>query len=327
MQSHWSRVFAGMMVVATAACGPAGGSVDGGAYGLEPCASTGGATLPRAGFHLELAPSGVQVGSALGPVNGKLALRPGGPAIGYSDFFTRTTAENQWPRRAAVLGPPVKGTAIDDLSVLLDPTLVGEYQTFYGFNATATGQALADYRAAIELDPATQLAVRVGVNGPEFLVSGQSVPSELRPWTAGDTLVGGATRFLAADVTAVFDFEGDAACHVRNLGRILQPEGPLAFSQFFGTKSAEQLAELQRYLAVAKPHTRFVTLRSNGPAFANLPTCDLASLETCLGFVEGLEASVNAWLAACPAPTDASLKAATPETCLVEGRLTLRPYP
>lgn len=242
----------------------------------------------------------------------------------FADAFTRAAASQTFS--PAPLSPITPASTTDDLAVLLDPRVVSDFQTTFAFGKSTTGQTLADYRAAIRIDPTSQLAVRVGTSGVDYLVNGQGQATELRPWTAGDTLISGATRFLIADIVVVFDFGGDGACHLRNLARILKPEGALAFSQFFETKSAEQLSELQRTLRAAAPRTRIFTLRSNGPAFASLPACDLTSLETCLGLVDALTATETTWLRACPAPTDQSLLGA-PETCLVEGKLTLRSWP
>lgn len=274
--------------------------------------------------HFELKPSGVVPGSALRPVNGETRLVEGGPVISYSDFFTRSAPGLSW--EAAPRSTIALDSTTDDLAVLLDYRLLNDFETVLAFSKSPQGQTVADYRAAIRFDPLRQLSVRVGANGNDFLVTGQSAPRELKPWVSGDTLIGGATRFLIADVAYTFDFEGDAACHLRNLTRILKPEGPLTLSHFFATTSDAQLKELQRYLAIARPHTRLSTLRSNGPAFTGLPVCDLGALETCLTLNERTAAALKQWLMACPAPTDISLRGA-PEACLVEGKLTLRPYP
>ena len=310
-------------VFSATACGSAGTTTDAGTAALESCSAVGGVT-PAGDLHFELKPSGVLPGSALRPVNGEARVLEGGPVISFSDFFTRTTlVQSRTPAQKGVL---TKSDTNDELAVLLDPRLVSDFETIYAFARSPSSSAISNYRSAAQIDPLTQLAVRVAVNGTDYLVNGQSAPMELKPWTQGDTLIGGATRFLIADLTVTFDFEGDAACHLRNLTRIVKPEGPLALSDFFATKSAAQLSELQRYLAIAKPHTHVTTLRSNGPAFTNLPSCDLTSLESCLHLTESLTSVVTQWVAACPAPTDTSLKG-SPETCLVEGKLTLRPYP
>lgn len=244
--------------------------------------------------------------------------------LSFSDVFTRASASQ--PFTPAPLAPITAARTNDDLAVLLDPRVASDFETNFAFGKSVTGQTLADYRAAIRIDPASQLAVRVGTSGVDYLVNGLGQATELRPWTAGDTLISGATRFLIADVVMVFDFGGDGACHLRNLTRLLAPEGQLAFSHFFETKSAAQLTELRNYLSAAAPRTRVFTLRSNGPAFGALPSCDLASLESCLGLVDAITSVETAWLRACPAPTDQSLKGA-PEPCLVEGKLSLRSWP
>lgn len=318
MRSRW----VGVLISCVTACGPASSGSDGGTTSLERCATT--PLEPQAPRHFELVPSGVRPGSALRAANGETRLVEGGPVLSFADAFTRASASQ--PFTPAPLAPITAATGTDDLAVLLDPRVVTDFETVFAFGKSATGQTLADYRAAIRIDPASQLAVRVGTSGVDYLVNGQGRATELRPWTAGDTLISGATRFLIADAVMVFDFGGDGACHLRNLTRILQPEGALTFSHFFETKSAAQLTELQRYLSAAAPRTRLFTLRSNGPAFGAMPACELTSLESCLELVDGITSVETAWLRACPPPTDQSLKGA-PETCLVEGKLTLRPWP
>lgn len=282
------------------------------------------ALSPIAPQHFELMPSGVRPGSALRPVNGETRLVEGGPVISYPDFFTRSTKSDPWRPGPLALITPASTT--DDLAVLLDPRVVSDFETAFAFSKSPSGKTIADYRDAIRIDPASQLGVRIGVSGADYLVNGQGLATELRPWTMGDTLIGGATRFLIADVVVTFDFGGDSTCHLRNLTSILKPDGPLAFRHLFETKSAAQLDELKRYLASAAPRTRVFSLRSNGPAFTNLPQCELTNLETCVGLADKLTTVENQWLSACPAPTDSSLKVA-PEPCLVEGRLTLRTWP
>lgn len=318
MGSRWL----GVLLCGVTACGPGGAGSDAGTSSLERCSTSPlDAQPPR---HFELVPSGVRPGSALRAANGETRLVEGGPVLRFTDAFTRASASQ--PFTPAPLSPITPTSTTDDLAVLLDPRVVNDFETTFAFAKSATGQTIADYRAAIRIDPTSQLAVRVGMSGVDYLVNGQGQATELRPWTAGDTLISGATRFLIADVVVVFDFGGDGACHLRNLARILKPEGALAFSQFFATTSAAQLSELQRYLAAAAPRTRVFTLRSNGPAFGALPQCDLTSLESCLGLVDALTATETAWLRNCPAPTNQSLLGA-PESCLVEGQLTLRSWP
>jgi hypothetical protein len=326
---------AAAVAVAALACGPSSpaasddAGVDAGSDGpltlpadLEACGTTEPKDVPPASFEVDLRTPPVKLGDG---VRANALVLSGGATVSFETVTSSGYQSQGGSGNLMQSAQPLGGTAttIFDESGEGDSSL--DIAETNGTPVTGS-RKLSDYEAQATADPRYDLAYRVLIQrfvGP--LTAFASAPTPGRPATQpNDRWIDSLTPVSFADATIRLRPSGDAACHVRNLKRIVAlGHGPADLTTVSGlsldavaTADNAPLVELYARTANVTSRVSVVAVHSgltkSGASLlaAGAAPCTLGDLAACAALVESVKSRVSKSQDGIGSPGESDAKAA-----------------
>jgi hypothetical protein len=254
---------------------------------------------------------GVRMGALVGTPGSQTAFEKATGAAfmgGGSGSLSLVSTDDASPL-IAYTGDPANYDYGNHVDAITDPLPINafeQYGTVTGAHAFTTKQ----FEGWVQVDPKLDISWRASYQAFGDVASGSGFTSTGASTMTGDQYLFEIGAALLLDVDVRIRPAGDAACHIRNIKRVLSPGGVLAPDADTQEVSLDDLSDasvnayLQMYGVKGTTHALALGTVAGDP-FAGTTPCDLSQAAACTTWQKAVTVNARALLSNVPNPPSA----------------------